>query len=526
MSYGACCLALTLEVTEFFDATAWDRFSDHARYVLANPLFEREERDRRSVIAMRVRELLAGAAGGAALDTNVASLLESLSPVGRAYVLTNVGQNYWLERWVGADEQSLRRALLPFCDHRLDPATRIETFLQAADAGVVDRRPQAAITIASLLNASMESGALPFVRFQPFETLEQDLGYKPKPTGDLFGQYEEHLLFARRIYEELRTAGVAVQGIRDAEALIFISSRRGEGWLSPLLEAHEPIPQGSITIEVRQARPRSYLAICSCLGYDTSYLLEWLEFHRLVGVERFFLYNNGDRETQEKLLAPYVEDGTVVLHDWPVFPPQVPAYKHCVANHVTDARWIAFIDTDEFLFSPTRAPLPEVLKDYEEWPAVGVNWALFGPSGHRTRPPGFVIENYLVRLNIRNDRSIKSIVDPSQVSQFATVHNFHLKQGCTVDENHYPVRAYRTTYVSGARLRLNHYHTRSQEEWQVKRARPRPDTGVVRDEYWGPDLEQLLTQEAKFGTEDRAILQYLPALRSVVKNAELRANLG
>ena len=106
------------------------------------------------------------------------------------------------------------------------------------------------------------------------------------------------------------------------------------------------------------------------------------------------------------------------------------------------------------------------------------------------------------------------------------MHNFHLKQGCTVDENHYPVRAYQTTYVSGARLRLNHYHTRSQEEWQLKRARPRADTGVVRDEYFGPDLEKLLTQEDKFGTEDRAILQYLPALRRAVENAELRANLG
>jgi hypothetical protein len=47
------------------------------------------------------------------------------------------------------------------------------------------------------------------------------------------------------------------------------------------------------------------------------YLHEWIEFHRLVGVERFFLYNNGDREAQRELMEPYVEEGIVVLHDWP-----------------------------------------------------------------------------------------------------------------------------------------------------------------------------------------------------------------
>ena len=35
-----------------------------------------------------------------------------------------------------------------------------------------------------------------------------------------------------------------------------------------------------------------YLAVCAIYRNEAPYLREWIEFHRLVGVERFFLYNN------------------------------------------------------------------------------------------------------------------------------------------------------------------------------------------------------------------------------------------
>ena len=46
-----------------------------------------------------------------------------------------------------------------------------------------------------------------------------------------------------------------------------------------------------------------------------TYLAEWIEFHRLIGVERFFLYDNGSADDHEQVLAPYVDEGIVVVHD-------------------------------------------------------------------------------------------------------------------------------------------------------------------------------------------------------------------
>ena len=109
---------------------------------------------------------------------------------------------------------------------------------------------------------------------------------------------------------------------------------------------------------------------------------EWIEFHRLMGVERFFLYDHDSVDDHRRQLAPYIEAGVVTLYDWPIDPGQVQAANHCLEHHRDESRWIAFLDLDEFLFSPTGRPLPEVLADYEQWPGVVVNWATFGTSGH------------------------------------------------------------------------------------------------------------------------------------------------
>src|SRR2546429_4010004 len=113
----------------------------------------------------------------------------------------------------------------------------------------------------------------------------------------------------------------------------------------------------------------SNLSICAIYRDEASYLGEWIEFHRLVGVERFFLYNNLSQDNHADVLLPYVKEGIVKTYDWSLFPftrdgiewrdsGQIQAYGHCLAEHGHESRWIAFIDLDEFLFSPTGSPVP------------------------------------------------------------------------------------------------------------------------------------------------------------------------
>ena len=257
-----------------------------------------------------------------------------------------------------------------------------------------------------------------------------------------------------------------------------------------------------------------YLAICACFQNEAPYLKEWIEFHRLVGVERFFLYDNNSTDDGREVLEPYVESGLVVVHDWPVYPRgQIPAYEHCLREHMYDATWIAFIDLDEFLFSPTKQRVSELMAGYHAWPALAVNGAMFGTSGHRHMPDGLVIENYVHRTaHWGFNGARKMIVRPPLAIGCAlnNPHQFIYREGYPVDENerHYTLPL---KYCSFHLFRFNHYWTKSEEEAKAKFARPRGDLGVSR-----PWEEFLITQERMNELRDEEILHYLPAMREAM----------
>jgi Glycosyltransferase family 92 len=241
-----------------------------------------------------------------------------------------------------------------------------------------------------------------------------------------------------------------------------------------------------------RAKPdRAYLGACTIYRNNAGYLAEWIEVHRLFGFERFFLYDNGSTDDHLEVLAPYIEDGSVSVHDWPMpflgrqgrAGAIVQAFEHCLGEHRDDARWIAFLDLDEFLFSPTGERVSQILPEFEDFPGVGVNCLAYGTSGHETRPDGLAIENYVMRTEIDfRNRIIKTIADPTRVASVGNnPHYFKYLDGArAVNEKKDPIKGSTTDELSCERLRINHYMTRSQEERDVKLSRPIPYTAEPR----------------------------------------------
>jgi Glycosyltransferase family 92 len=260
-----------------------------------------------------------------------------------------------------------------------------------------------------------------------------------------------------------------------------------------------------------------YLSICAIFRNEAPYLHEWIEFHKLIGAERFFLYDNGSIDDSRAVVVPYVSRGEATITDWPQHPGQLDAYNDCIERHREESRWIAFIDLDEFLFSPTGRPVPEVLQEFERWPAVGANWALFGTSGHASKPPGLVIENYLFRWRIPGARpTVKSIVDPRRVEWCDNPHYFWYRdEALAVDELKRPITGPEFAFTespSWSLLQVNHYWTKSEEEFSEKLADPRGDTGTFRP--------AIAAQPGD--SRDDTILMYLPALKAALAADQTR----
>jgi hypothetical protein len=512
------------------EENSWEEFLRGAAFLRNNPRFDAEERDRKLDLAGRLRRFLERVQRGSSFGPDFEDLVLALCDPGWPCTPVVPFHAEWLKAWASSDEASLREALEAFSRRDEDPVSRFRHFsdkgARAAVAGTIVGGARFFLTYGSLFNFSLEPRTLPIVPPAAFEAVEQRLWWTNKDASAVAG-YEHHLAFARKVGNEMRNAGIRVEDMLDVESAIHMAGRHPEifwEYWAPMAPAPRAPAQPRRPPRARRRVAPYYLSVAACLGYDTQYLLEWLEFHRLVGVEHFYLYNNGDKAAQRDLLTPYVEEGIVTLYEWDVIPPQIAAYEHCVENHSEESRWIAIIDTDEFVFSPTGRPLPDLLIDYERWPAVGVNWATFGPSGHHAKPSGLVIESYVLRasnsgLGIYGKNHVRLIVDPTQVQRCIGPHEFYYEDGDAVDENQYPLLGPYTPYVSTSQLQINHYFTRSVTEFRTKLARPRPDSGAPRPEV---SIEQILSNEKAYARRDDAILQYVPVLRRALATRPAR----
>jgi hypothetical protein len=262
-------------------------------------------------------------------------------------------------------------------------------------------------------------------------------------------------------------------------------------------------------------RSSAYLSVFAIYYNEARYLREWIEFHKLVGFERFYLYNNFSTDHHREVLAPYIADGTVIHHEWPVEPAQMAGYRDVLERYRHDTYWLGCFDIDEFLFSPTGQRISDILRDFEDCPGIGVNEISFGTSGHITTPAGLTIENFVRRCELQKPRNriVKSVFQPTQVAELGNdPHWFRYTEGrFAVTENKEPLRGSETKSVSVDLLRINHYITRSQEERDRKNAGPDVLKGGRRRLPKARQRDKMLNDE-----EDTTILSYAPALREAL----------
>src|SRR5437016_521510 len=74
----------------------------------------------------------------------------------------------------------------------------------------------------------------------------------------------------------------------------------------------------SAILSLHASEAKKYnLSICTIFKNEAPYLKEWIEYHKLVGVDHFYLYNNLSLDAFRRILAPYIKDELVTLIQWP-----------------------------------------------------------------------------------------------------------------------------------------------------------------------------------------------------------------
>jgi hypothetical protein len=292
-----------------------------------------------------------------------------------------------------------------------------------------------------------------------------------------------------------------------------------------------------IPVDGRDAvrRPKTVVLV-GILKEEDAFVDEWIAYHRLLGVEHFYLYDHDPRLPLKRLLHRHRHYVTVT--DWLVrhgvharhqgFSAQVKAYNHYRRHYAKYDQWAAFIDADEFIALKKHASLQEFLREYDDCCAVSLNWFAFGHNGFYENPEGLIVES-LTRRRREASRAMKTICKNACVKDFINPHYPILADGCRrVDGNRRPLstplqgddaHAYNLHYEGiGDTACIHHYWCRSFQTFMRRPKRGSVD-GLKGKSFWQTSeeacLERFVTVIAKTDNEveDLTLARHAPAIR-------------
>lgn len=218
-------------------------------------------------------------------------------------------------------------------------------------------------------------------------------------------------------------------------------------------------------------------AICIIIkDLDVNYLFEWIDYHRNIGFDKFYIYDNDSKipiyEQIKHLDYVYVETISGSIK-------QLQAYNKCITDYSLDSNWIAFIDDDEFIVIDNmfNNNIKDLLLNYNDYSGICLNWKVFGSNGLKIKSSDKQIIAFNKRLDDNHilNKTIKIIVQPKFVKYFISPHACVYNIGFTVDLNKKKIMLKHTNDIDYSKACLNHYFLRSEQEFKDKIIRGRAD---------------------------------------------------
>lgn len=188
--------------------------------------------------------------------------------------------------------------------------------------------------------------------------------------------------------------------------------RQQEGWNVKIVWHKETLFDARVE---RHPQTTGRVAIATLARYDWPYIGEWIEHHRRLGIEHFYIYNHGE----PKITAAVERFGPLVTEiPWtggyalecslsePFWSPdshlytQPPQMVHTALKYGGGWDWLGFFDADEFLCPLGKEGLAAILDagergQYSELPylrtaCLRVQGKWFGTSGVKAPVPSVV----------------------------------------------------------------------------------------------------------------------------------------
>lgn len=149
----------------------------------------------------------------------------------------------------------------------------------------------------------------------------------------------------------------------------------------------------------KRPKGQSGNVIVACMKNEAPYIVEWVAYHRAIGVDNFLIYTNDCTDGTAEILDQLQTMG-VLQHrdnsDWKGNSPQQHALNLALDEPVVkNADWLIHIDVDEFMnIRCGNGTLDDFFDHVPDATNVAMTWRLFGHNDVTRLNDTFVIEQF------------------------------------------------------------------------------------------------------------------------------------
>jgi hypothetical protein len=210
------------------------------------------------------------------------------------------------------------------------------------------------------------------------------------------------------------------------------------------------------------------LSVGAMFKNEAHILDEWIQHYLFHGFEHFYLINDNSTDDFMPIIEKYKEHVTLFNNTFECDSTgrQVVIYSTYFKPILHETEWIAIVDLDEFVYSPYYIDVKHVVKKYDNYSQIIIDWNFFGSNGH-IKQPEKVVESFTKRSipykNYKNKHSWKSSTKTKAIFKSNKMLSFsihkHLVEGHEIH--------LKNNETKSAELIINHYAIQS-FDWFMK----------------------------------------------------------
>lgn len=226
-----------------------------------------------------------------------------------------------------------------------------------------------------------------------------------------------------------------------------------------------------------------HLTLAAIAKNEGQYIEEWLAHHSIIGFDHIVIMDNGSTDDMVARIQGCSFGVSVDVAPWVTvegISTQMACYNHVLKKYGGKTDAIAFIDLDEFIVEVTDKKFRDIVSPLLEKPECGaivLNQRVFGSNGQENITLGPVLERFAMgsESSYVENEWVKSIYKCKSIGRIVNSHSSPLLDGQHYQPSgqvaQFKSQRFATETTDHTLLQLNHYITKSFEEFLLKRQR-------------------------------------------------------